>query len=115
MFCTLLWKRKLPVVVHWVSCCIPKYYLLLLCMIALNSCETKHVCMSVRNNGKPQNYNLNMTRWAKYNARRCSGNNSLGIVPTKVVDSDYEKTKRKLDKQARRNQKRRLHSNQPII
>jgi hypothetical protein len=115
MYCTFEGKRKLPVVVHWVSCRISKYCLLLLCMIALNSCETKHVCISARNNGKPQNYNRNLTRWAKYNAKRCSGYTSMGIVPTKVVDSDYEKTKRKLDKQARRNQKRRLHSNLPII
>jgi hypothetical protein len=115
MFCTLLWKRKLPVVVHWVSCRIAKYCLLLLCMIALNSCETKHVCMAARNNGKPQNYNHNLTRWAKYNARRCNGYTSMGIVPTKVNDSDYEKTKKRLDKQARRLQRKKLRSNLPII
>jgi hypothetical protein len=57
MFCTLLWKRKLPVVVYWVSCHIAKYCLLLLFMIVLNSCETKHVCMAVNNNGKPDYYN----------------------------------------------------------
>ena len=81
------------------------------------SCQTKHVCMAVSNNGKPGYYNEKHNRDIQNTDKESSQTTTTGLKPSQIdeLNPDMKKFRKKKE----RTKAKRLHhnhnKNQPIF
>jgi hypothetical protein len=115
MFCPFAGKQKLTVMVHLTYRGIAKYCFILLCFITLISCGTKHVCMAVSNNGKPDYYNEKQNRDIQNAEKESIQTTTTGLRPSQIDELNPDMKKFRKKKEKTKAKRPRHKKNQPIF